>query len=62
MSDMNGAPGSDARWQVDVRDVMAGGGVLLVLGGAWVIHPGLVIIALGCALAGAAWYFAKRKG
>ena len=31
------------------------GSVLLVLGGAWVIHPGLVIIALGCALAGAAW-------
>lgn len=51
----------DDRWTVDVRDVMAGAGVVLVLVGAWVIHPGLVVVAAGCSLCGAAWYLAKRR-
>lgn len=61
MSEMNGAPGSDARWQVDLRDVMGGAGVLLAVAGAAVIHWGFALIALGLGLTGAAWHLAKRK-
>lgn len=61
MSDPNGAPGSDARWYVDIRDVMGVGGLLLIVAGAAVIHWGFALIALGGGLAAAAWHLAKRK-
>jgi hypothetical protein len=44
---------------IDMRDVLAGAGVIVVLAGAAVIHWGLALLVLGGALIATAWRLTK---
>jgi len=58
MSDGSGGP----RWSrtVDLRDVIAGGGAVMVVVGGALIHAGLALMVAGAAAIGLAVYFARR--
>lgn len=44
---------------IDVRDVLAGGGALLVVVGAAAIHWALAVVVVGAALLGLSWRLAR---
>ena len=49
------APSRPAGFTVEWSDTLAGLGALLTVGGAYAIHPGLALAAVGAGLLGLAW-------
>ncbi len=46
--------------RIDLRDVLAGVGVVVTAGGAWFIHPGLAVMAAGLGIIGLAVWLVRR--
>jgi hypothetical protein len=61
MTNDGSADGKDRRWMIelDTRDILAGCGGALVLGGAAWFHPAAAIVVLGAGFCALAWRLSR---
>ena len=50
-----------SRWivSIDARDVVGVAGAAMILGGGWLIHPGVAVAAAGAGLLALAWRLSR---